>query len=452
MSLDVVILAAGKGTRMKSKTPKVLHLLAGKPFVLYSVTASNKASGEKPVLVIGHEAEAVKEAVGDQARFVYQEDQLGTGHAVAQTRTLLKNESEHIIVIYGDMPLLRAETLTQLYEFQKSHDGPFSMLTQVTNTPRNFGRIIRNSDGYVEAIVEESDATPEELLIKEVNLGIYCFDANWLWEHLEHIPLNPKGEYYLTDLVSIAVNQGKRINATILEDPTEAIGINNRVHLADAEFALRERINAELMLAGVTIIDTKTTYIHSDVSIGQDTVIYPNTIIEGDTKIGEDCVLGPNTIIRDSRIGDYCKIEASVVEEATLENHVDVGPYGHLRKGAYLEEGVHMGNFGEVKNSRLHKGVKMGHFSYIGDGDIGENTNIGAGTITCNYDGEKKHKTIIGKNVFIGSDTMLVAPLSIGDGGRTGAGSVVTSDVPANKLVYGVPARSKEEHTQSKQK
>ncbi|HOA25227.1 MAG: bifunctional UDP-N-acetylglucosamine diphosphorylase/glucosamine-1-phosphate N-acetyltransferase GlmU [Aggregatilineales bacterium] len=443
MSLDVIILAAGQGTRMKSNLPKVLHPLGGQPLVLYSVQAAEAASGRAPVLVIGNGADQVRETVGDAARYVLQAEQLGTGHAVMQARPLLEGTSDYVVVMYADMPLLTADTLRGLYEAQQVSNGPITMLTHVTDTPRGFGRIVRDpASGSVRAIVEEAQATPEQLAIREVNVGVYCFDAAWLWSHLDRIPLSPEGEYYLTDLVEMAVAEGHTITALTTEDADEVLGINTRVHLAEAEAALRRRVNERLMLAGVTIVDPASTYIHPTVEIGQDTVIMPNTYVWGRTTIGANCVIGPNTIIQDCTIGNDCEVLASVLEHATLEDRVDIGPFGHLRKGAYLESDVHMGNFGEVKNSRLRRGVKMGHFSYIGDGDIGEGTNIGAGTITCNYDGVRKHKTVIGKGVFIGSDTMLVAPLTLGDGARTGAGSVVTRDVPPGTLVYGVPARA----------
>lgn len=441
MSLDIVILAAGQGTRMKSRLPKVLHPLGGQPLVFYSVQQAISVCKRPPVLVIGYGSETVCEIVGDAARYVLQEEQLGTGHAVAQVREVLEGRSQHVIVIYADMPLLRGATLQTLYEAQKAQKGPFSMLTHVTDSPRGFGRIVRDERGHVVAIVEEAQATPEQLAIREVNVGIYCFEADWLWNHLDKIPLNPKGEYYLTDLVAIAVQQGGTINALPVDDPDEVLGINNRVHLAEAEAALRNRVNREMMLSGVTIVDPTSTYIHPTARIGQDTAILPNTHIRGTTVIGYDCVIGPNSIIQDSVIGDRCQITASVVEYATLEDEVNIGPFGHLRKGAYLEAGVHMGNFGEVKNSRLRQGVKMGHFSYVGDADIGEETNIGAGTVTCNYDGVRKHKTVTGKRVFIGSGSMLVAPVTLGDGAISGAGAVVTHDVPSDTLVVGVPAR-----------
>jgi bifunctional UDP-N-acetylglucosamine pyrophosphorylase/glucosamine-1-phosphate N-acetyltransferase len=441
VSFDVVILAAGQGTRMKSGQPKVLHPLGGVPLVLHSVRTAAAASHRPPVLIVGHGAELVHEVIGDAARYAVQAEQLGTGHAVAQARGLLEGESDYVVVVTADMPLLRPETLVRLYETQQENDGPITMLTLLTDTPRGFGRIIRDESGAVQAIVEAAHATPEQLAIREVNTSVYCFDADWLWANLDAIPISPKGEYYLTDLVGLAAGQGKRIVALIADDPDEVLGINTRVHLAEAEMALRQRINRDLMLSGVTIIDPATTYIHPTVTVGQDSIIMPNTHLWGDTSIGQACVIGPNTVIRDSSLGDRCEVFGSVVEGATVEDDVDIGPFGHLRKGAYLESGVHMGNFGEIKNSRLRRGVKMGHFSYIGDADIGEETNIGAGTITCNYDGVRKHKTTLGKGVFIGSDTMLVAPVTLGDGARTGAGSVVTHDVPDGGLVYGVPAR-----------
>jgi len=316
------------------------------------------------------------------------------------------------------------------------------MLTIFADDPRGFGRIVRNKDGHVQAIVEEIQATPEQRAIRELNPGVYCFDANWLWDALKRIELSPKGEYYLTDLVGIAVRGGATIQTIQVDDPTEMIGINTRIHLAEATSIMRQRINQEWMLAGVTIIDPDTTYIEAEIHLGQDTILWPNTYLQGETEIGENCSLGPNAIIRDTRIGNNCKVFSSVLEGAVLEEGCDVGPFGHLRKGAHLAHGVHMGNFGEVKNSYLGPGTKMGHFSYLGDATIGQNANIGAGTITCNYDGEQKHPTEIGDDVFIGSDTMLVAPISLGNGSRTGAGSVVTKDVPDNTLVVGIPARA----------
>jgi bifunctional UDP-N-acetylglucosamine pyrophosphorylase/glucosamine-1-phosphate N-acetyltransferase len=316
------------------------------------------------------------------------------------------------------------------------------MLSVVAEDPRGFGRVLRDEDGEIKAIIEESHATPEQLEIRELNTGVYCFSARWLWDALRRVELSPKGEYYLTDLVHIAVSDGSSVQALEVDDPSEMIGINTRVHLAEASAKMRQRINHRWMLAGVTMIDPATTYIEPGVTIGQDTVIWPNTFLRGGTQVGESCSLGPNTVILDTQLGHRVKVMASVVENAIVEEDVDIGPFGHLRKGAHLAQGVHMGNFGEVKNSYLGPGTKMGHFSYLGDATIGPNVNIGAGTITCNYDGERKQPTEIGADVFIGSDTMLIAPVKLGEGARTGAGSVVNKDVPPKTLVVGVPARA----------
>jgi len=442
MIITPVILAAGEGTRMKSKIPKILHPIAGRPIVWHAIQAVKSVCDRKPVVVIGPGSERVQEVLGEEVDYCNQNERLGTGHAVQQTGKLLRRKTDTVIVTYGDMPLIRSGTLERLAASHQDHNGPITMLTIEAEDPRGFGRIIRGSDGGVRAIIEEVDASPDQLLVKELNPGVYCFNADWLWDALNLIELSPKGEYYLTDLVGIAVDDGKWVKAIKVSDPTEMIGINTRVHLAEAAAIMRKRINNKLMLDGVSIIDPDTVYIEPEIKIGQDTVILPNTILEGDTKIGDACTIGPNSVIRDTVIGDRCVVFSSVLESAHIEDDVDIGPYGHLRKGAYLADGVHLGNFGEVKNSFLGKGTKMGHFSYLGDAEVGPNVNIGAGTITCNFDGEEKHKTEIGANAFLGSDTMLVAPLSVGEGARTGAGSVVTKDVPENTLAVGTPARA----------
>jgi len=451
VKLAAVILAAGQGTRMKSDLPKVLHPLLGRPLVIYAVETAQTLSDAAPVLVVGHGAEAVREAVGDRAIFVEQAEQRGTGHAVLQARDVLQGQTdrsaEHsrrslVLITYADMPLLTVKTLRRLVERQQENPGPVTILTLVDENPRGFGRVVRGANDAVNRIIEEAVATPEQLAIRELNAGVYCFDAAWLWTHVAHIPLSlPKQEYYLTDLVEMAAAEGLRVEAVVTGDATEALGINTRVHLAQAEEVLRHRINERWMLAGVTIVDPATTYIEPGVTIGRDTTIWPNTHLRGDTRIGEHCAIGPNSIVVDCLIGDRCRVLASVLEQATMENGSDIGPFGHLRKGARLCEGAHVGNFGEVKNSTLGPGAKMGHFSYLGDAEVGAAANIGAGTITCNYDGVRKHRTVIEDGAFIGSDTMLVAPVRVGKGARTGAGAVVTHDVPAGAVVYGVPAR-----------
>jgi bifunctional UDP-N-acetylglucosamine pyrophosphorylase/glucosamine-1-phosphate N-acetyltransferase len=427
---------------MNSELPKMLHPICGQPMVFHALNTARAASTEMPVVVIGHGAQAVRQALGEAASIVTQAQQLGTGHAVLQAEASLKNKTDYVLVTYGDMPLLRVETLQKLLVAQQANKGPLSMLTVVHDNPRGFGRILRKLDGTVAAIVEENQATPQQLLINELNVGAYCFEANWLWESLHRIQLSPKGEYYLTDTVELAVKDGLPVQAIVMDDFGETIGVNTRVHLAEAEAAMRRRINEGHMLAGVTLIDPTSTYIEAQVSIARDTIVWPNTYLLGNTSIGENCQIGPNSHIRDTRIGNSCKVLMSVAEAATLEDHVELGPFARLRKGAHLAQGVHMGNFGEVKDSTLGPGVKMGHFSYIGNATIGAGTNIGAGTITCNYDGEKKHATVIGEEVFIGSDTMLVAPIKLGDRARTGAGAIVTKDVAADTLVVGMPARA----------
>jgi bifunctional UDP-N-acetylglucosamine pyrophosphorylase/glucosamine-1-phosphate N-acetyltransferase len=397
---------------------------------------------DKPVLVVGQGADQIRQYVGDAARYVLQEQQLGTGHAVLQAEDLLRGDTDEVLVMAADMPLLQVETLRKLVEIQQAHSGPATMLTVNSERPRGFGRIIRNTGGEIQGIVEEVQATPEQLAIRELNAGVYCFAADWLWQALRRIPISPKGEYYLTDVVGIAVEDGLSVRSYTLDEPSEAVGVNTRVHLAEAESVLRSRINRQWMLAGVTILDPASAYIEPGVEIGQDTIICQNTILQGGTVVGDDCEIGPNTIVRNTRIGDRCVVLASVLEAATVEDDVSIGPFAHLRKGAHLAQGVHMGNFGEVKNSYLGPGTKMGHFSYVGDASIEADVNIGAGTITCNYDGRKKHPTEIGAGAFIGSDTMLVAPVRVGKGARTGAGSVVTKDVPDHTLAVGVPARA----------
>jgi bifunctional UDP-N-acetylglucosamine pyrophosphorylase/glucosamine-1-phosphate N-acetyltransferase len=443
MKVTAVLLAAGQGTRMKSDLPKVLHPLCGRPMLWHVLEALKSAVTEKPVVIVGHGAETVQTYLGDAADCVVQEPQLGTGHAAMQAEPLLKGKTDYVIVTYADMPLLRAATFKRLVETQRLNAGPLSLLTVIADDPRGFGRIVRKPDGTVEAIVEEYVATPEQQKIKELNVGAYCFKADWLWDALHRIEKNPKkGEYYLTDILEIAIKDEVPVQAVVHDDFIETIGINTRIHLSEAEAAMRMRINRDHMLNGVSMMNPAVTYIEAEVKIGKDTLILPNTYIHGDTIIGEGNVIGPNTIIRDSKIGNHCKVLASVLEGALIEDDVDIGPFARLRKGAHLKSHVHMGNFGEVKDSTLGEGVKMGHFSYIGNATIGANTNIGAGTITANYDGEKKNSTEIGEDVFIGSDTMLVAPLKLGDGARTGAGAVVTKNVPEDTLVVGMPARA----------
>ncbi|NPV85320.1 MAG: bifunctional UDP-N-acetylglucosamine diphosphorylase/glucosamine-1-phosphate N-acetyltransferase GlmU [Anaerolineae bacterium] len=441
MKITAIILAAGQGTRMKSRLPKVLHNLCGQPLLSYPLRAAMTVSDQTPVVVIGHGAEEVQKAVGSMARFAIQEQQLGTAHAVLAASEQVAGHTDLVLIINADLPLLTAQTVERLVEVQKRNEGPLTILTACSSEARGFGRIIRSEDGNVEAIVEEAQATPEQLALGELNVGVYCARDDWLWNALRRVEKSPKGEYYLTDIVQIAVADHLNVATVPVSELSETVGINNRVHLAEAEALMRRRINQRWMEEGVTMVDPQTVYIDTEVRIGRDTVIYPNTMLKGHTVIDEGCVLGPNSVIEDTQIGKGCHVIASFLESAIMEDGSEIGPYGHLRKGAHLGKGVHLGNFGEVKDSYLGPGTKMGHFSYIGNATIGENVNIGCGTITCNYDGVKKHPTVIEDDVFIGSDTMLVAPVRVGKGAHTGAGAVITHDVPPETTVVGVPAR-----------
>lgn len=441
MNVSAVILAAGLSKRMKSALPKVLHPLLGRPMLEYPLRAIEGVVTHKPIIIIGHGAEEVKKVIGERAEYALQKELLGTGDAVNAARAMLEGKSEFVLVVNADLPLLRSQSIQQLLELQKTNSGPLSLLTYNGNESRGFARITRSASGEVTGIIEEKAATPDQLSIREYNVGAYCFSAGWMWQNLKAIQPSAVGEYYLTDLIGMAVEQGLAVRAITLPDPEEAMGINNRVHLAEAETILRRRLNQKWMLEGVSMPDPERVYIEHAVAIGKDTVLFPDTYLRGKTVIGEGCQIGPGTLIQDCQVGNRCTVLMSVMEGAVLEDEVGMGPFARLRKGAHLGKGVHMGNFGEIKNSTLAAGVKMGHFSYIGDAEIGENANIGAGVITCNFDGKKKHKTKIGANAFIGSDTLLRAPVEIGEGAYTGAGSVVTRDVPPHTTVVGVPAK-----------
>ena len=439
-----VILAAGQGKRMRSSLPKVLHPLAGRPMVRYVVDAAREAGFRRCVVVIAPDGDAVRAALGDGIDYVTQAEALGTGHAVAQAQQAAV-EAEQLLVLNGDVPLVTAETLARLARAHEEQAADLSFLTAQVDEAGEYGRVQRDSDGRVTGIVEAAELDNVTEGPAEINAGQYCFRARWLWPNLAAIPsTGPSagdGERYLTSLIAIAAREGATLLPVPALDPDEVRGINDRAQLAHAEAILRGRINHRHLLAGVSLVDPATTYIDAGVTIGRDTVIEPNSYLRGATSVGEGCRLGPNTILRDATVGDRCHIVASTVESATLEEDVDVGPYSHLRPDSYLCASVHIGNFAEVKNARLGKGVKMGHHSYIGDADVGEEANIGAGAVTVNFDGRNKHRTVIGRGAFVGSDTMLIAPVTVGDGARTGAGAVVTHDVPPGALAVGAPAR-----------
>jgi bifunctional UDP-N-acetylglucosamine pyrophosphorylase/glucosamine-1-phosphate N-acetyltransferase len=450
-----VVLAAGNGTRMRSRLPKVLQPLAGIPLlghVLNAVEAipstSSLAPGSslithRPIVVVGHGSELVQAAFGERCLYAYQKQQLGTGHAVLTAQHVVDELDplpQTVLVCYGDTPLINSERLGNVLAEHVRQHATITFLTAYTEQLSDFGRIVRDVHGRVREIVEVKRASEEQKRIKEINSGIYCFDRTWLWSALRELPRNASGEYYLTDLIGIAAAQGLPI-ATVQGTLDETIGVNDRVQLARAEKLLRRRVLERHMYGGVTIIDPDATYIGTDVTIGIDTVILPGTMITGKTTIGEGCRIGPATIIDQSTIGNNCVIRNSVVEESILEDNVHMGPFSHCRLGAHLARGVRMGNFAEVKNSYVGSETDMHHFSYLGDATVGEHVNIAAGTITSNFDGKQKHRTNIGDNAFIGCDTTLVAPVTVGEGAYTGAGAVVNRDVPPHALVVGIPAR-----------
>lgn len=441
MKLKTLILAAGKGTRMKSELPKVIHEVNGIPMISKIIKVLEILKPEENILILGHKKEEVLKVVGENADYVVQTEQLGTGHAVLQAKDKLKDYDGDVMILCGDTPLLREETLKELYKFHKDTDSATTILTSIYDNPFGYGRIVKEN-GLVKAIVEEKEADAEIKKIKEVNAGVYCFKGRELFEALSKITNNnEKGEYYLTDVIGIQVGEGKQVQSYVLSDNIEILGVNSKVELAQASKVLRDRKNIELMEKGAILIDPATVYIEEDVEIGRDTIIYPGAVLQGKTVIGENCqILGASRIV-DSILRNNIKVESSVIEDSILENGVTIGPFAHLRPKSHLKEKVHIGNFVEVKKSVLEKGVKAGHLTYLGDAQIGEDTNIGAGTITCNYDGKNKFKTIVGKNSFIGSDSMLVAPVIIGENALVGAGSVITKDVPDNSLAV---SRSKQ--------
>lgn len=437
----VLILAAGQGTRMKSRMAKVLHRAGGKPLVRQAIdTALEIAPPERVFVVVGYQAAEVRteaEAAGVQA--IHQTEQLGTGHAVMCGEDQLAKLGGRLIVFVGDCPLIRAETLADLAETQRITKSAAAVITTEVEDPTGYGRIIRDADGSVREIVEQKAATPAQLAVREINSGIFCFDAHSLWKHIHEIrPDNPAREYYLTDMVSILIRAGMQVTALKIPDPNELLGINNRVELAAADGILRARKVRQLMLGGVTIEKPETVTVDANVQIGIDTVIGPFAQITGETVIGENCRIGASSIIDRSILADGAEVfPFSSISASTLAAGAQVGPYARLRPGAHLGEGAHVGNFVEVKNTDMGAGSKSMHLSYLGDSTIGEKVNIGAGTITCNYDGRKKHRTTIADGVFVGSNSTLVAPVEIEEGAYIGAGSVITHKVPAKTLALG---------------
>ncbi len=433
--LVTVILAAGKGTRMKSALPKVLHKAGGKAMVKCVLDAAKAAGAKRQIVVTGFGGEKVREALEGQAKFVTQEQQLGTGHAVKMTAPLLKDEKGTVMVLCGDTPLLTSGLLKKLYEEHVQAGAKATVLTAVMPDATGYGRIIRKADGSVEKIVEHKDATEEERKVREVNSGIYCFDAQALFASLEKVTNdNAQGEYYLPDVLEILQKQGEKIWAVAADDYEETLGVNSRQQLARAEKILRQRKNEELMAEGVTIMDPDTTYIDADVKVGRDTVLYPMTWLEGDTEIGENCVLGPSIRFQNMKVGNGVTGQFCYAHDAILDDGVILGQFTHIRPNSHLAPRVKIGNFVEVKNSDIGEGSKLPHLSYIGDTDMGANVNMGCGSITCNYDGKKKWRTEIGDNSFVGCNTNLVAPVKVDADSFIAAGSTITDHVPAKSL------------------
>jgi bifunctional UDP-N-acetylglucosamine pyrophosphorylase/glucosamine-1-phosphate N-acetyltransferase len=430
-SVTVVVLAAGKGVRMNSRIPKILHPVAGRPMLLWSMAAARAVDPARTLVVTNPNQEGVQAALNGEGQTVSQAKQLGTGHALAQV-TAAHRTSGPVLVLYADAPLLRGETLQELVARHKKSGAVVTLLTATLEDPRGYGRIVRARNGAFRDIVEEKDATAEQREITEVNSGVYIFSGRELWPALLKLEnKNRAGEYYLTDIVRLI--KGK-VETVAVPDADEILGINDRRQLARAERVMRQRILDNLMINGVTVTDTNTTFIDADVQLGRDTVVLPFSFITGESSIGEDCVIGPFAQIHDSIIGDACRIERAHLEKATLASNVHVGPFSRLRPGSMLDEGVRVGTHAEIKNSHIGAGTAINHFSAVLDSDVGANANIGAGTITANFDGVDKHRTEIGDRAQVGSDTILVAPVRVGDDAYTAAGSVITSDVPAGSL------------------
>jgi bifunctional UDP-N-acetylglucosamine pyrophosphorylase/glucosamine-1-phosphate N-acetyltransferase len=439
INLTAVILAAGQGTRMKSQRAKVLHEILGRPMIAYLLDTLKAVGIEDIVVVVGHQAAAVQESLKDYGvRFVLQEPQLGTGHAVQVAMAAVPPAAQTVMVLCGDAPLISGASIQALQELHQSTAAAVTIQTIELPDGAHYGRVVRDAAGRVTTVLQSKDSQdrPDILAIREINTGAYCFEASFLRAGLTKIPPSPvTGEIYLTDLIHIAREQGRGVEALIDPDWENLLGINSRAELAAATRTVRRQINARHMDRGVTLIDPEATYIESFVSIGRDTIIYPNCYLQGRTVIGENCVIESTVKIVDSILEDHVHIKMGcVITQSRLAAGADTGPFAHLRPGADLRQRVHVGNFVEVKKSVLHDGVKAGHLTYLGDAEVGAGANVGAGTITCNYDGEKKHPTIIGDKAFIGSNTALVAPVTVGAGAYVGAGSTITEDVPPGKL------------------
>ncbi|MCL2484650.1 MAG: bifunctional UDP-N-acetylglucosamine diphosphorylase/glucosamine-1-phosphate N-acetyltransferase GlmU [Endomicrobia bacterium] len=444
-NFSAVILAAGAGTRMKSAMPKVMHKLSGKPIINWVIDSVEKLNPENIVVVLGHKAEIVEENLksleNSKIKIVYQKEQLGSAHALIQAQKALKNYTGEILVISGDVPLVKSATLSNLIKQNNKSKASITVLAATVENPFGYGRIVKTGT-VLEKIVEEKDASTQEQLIKEINSGIYCFDKN-IWNALSKVkPNNAKKEYYLTDTVEILKKSGKKAAFTVTQDAFEVKGINNRKELAQAEQILQKRKIQDLLENGVTFINPENVFVSCDAKIGEDTIIYPGVFISNGVSIGKNCVVQGTSFIKNSKIGDNCEISYSYINGVVINKNVKIGPFAHIRPGSVLKDNVRVGNFSEIKKSVVSAGSKVNHLSYIGDAVVGADVNIGAGTITCNYDGQKKHQTHIGDKTFVGSNVNFVAPVKIGKGALIAAGSTITHDVPSDKLAI---ARARQE-------
>ncbi|HET7629491.1 MAG TPA: bifunctional UDP-N-acetylglucosamine diphosphorylase/glucosamine-1-phosphate N-acetyltransferase GlmU [Bacillales bacterium] len=437
-----VILAAGQGTRMKSKLYKVLHPVCGKPMVRHVVEQARHSGVDRVVTVVGNGAEAVREELGECSEYVLQEEQLGTAHAVMQAEPLLGNEEGTTVVLYGDTPLITSETIAALIEHHENAENAATILTAITDDPFGYGRVIRAEDGSVERVVEEKDASEQEKRIQEINTGIYCFHNHELFKSLKQVGNNnAQGEYYLPDCIEILRKEGKSVRAFATADAAETLGVNDRVQLSAVERIMRRRTNEGHMRNGVTLIDPENTYIDAEVTIGADTVIYPGTVLKGNTKVGNECEIGPQSELKDVEIGDSSVVKQSVVHDSSIGSRVKIGPFAHIRPQSLIGDEVKIGNFVEVKKSKIGQGSKASHLGYLGDAEIGKNVNFSCGAITVNYDGHNKHLTKVGDGAFVGCNVNLVAPVTVEKNAFVAAGSTITDFVPEEALAI---ARSRQ--------
>ncbi len=434
-NLSAVILAAGEGKRMKSDISKVLHKISDKALLEWVVQAVNNAGVDTCVTVIGHKGDQIIQYMGDKIKYVKQKEQLGTGHAVMQAEAILREKQGYVIILNGDTPLISEKTIRGALDYHIANNNSATVITAELEDATGYGRLLRDSYGTVVKIVEDRDASDEEKKVREINSGLYCFTVEKLISALSKISnSNSQGEYYLTDTIEILINEGDKVGALKIDNYNELLGINNRKQLAEAEKIMRNLILNKHMENGVTIIDPSNTYIHPNVDIGMDTIIYPGCTIENDTVIGRDCIIGHNSRIISCIIKNNVEIQYSVLVNSNVDSNAHIGPYAYLRPGSKIGKNVKIGDFVEVKNSIISDNTKVSHLTYIGDADLGQNVNIGCGTITVNYDGVKKHRTVVGDNVFIGCNTNLVAPITVNNNAYIAAGSTITEDVPENAL------------------